>query len=133
MTDFINNNGFDPKFNGAQFNTNKHGKGKAPDGQPAPSESAPVDRYADQKLSPDQVFALMNQQAQFNKTTGAASIFSSIAAFESAIDPEAHAKMMHEVGQVFQDEFGFTPSSELAESVVADRLVGKPHIHPNNV
>lgn len=127
MTDF---NGFNPNnVNGSQFHTNK--KGKGPDEKPAVSnDSAPAtDRYADQKLSADDVFNLMNTHASSNAATiKNASILSSVAAFESMVTPEQHASMMRDVEATFEEEFGFSPSASLAESVVSNRLIGKPNI-----
>jgi hypothetical protein len=130
MTDFTN--GFDPtkRFNGTQFNTNTHGKGAAPDQNASSSDAAPkADPYEGQRLSADEIFNLMGAQAKFNKAgvdnTG---IFQSIAAFENALSPEAHAKMLQDVESTFQDEFGFAPGADFAENVVADHLIGRPAI-----
>lgn len=129
MTDF--NNGFDPSkhFSGAQFNTGKHGKNTPPQQQPSGSEQTANDPYAGQRLSADEIFGLMNTQAQFAKAgVDHGSIFENIAAFESAISPEEHSKMMKDVESAFQDEFGISPSSTLVEMVVSDHLIGKPAI-----
>ncbi|HEY9745582.1 MAG TPA: hypothetical protein V6C99_05140 [Oculatellaceae cyanobacterium] len=128
MTDF--HNGFNPdRLNGTHFNTNKQGKNKPAETNEAPQEQAPVDRYAGQRLSADEVFSLMNVQAQFNKAgVDHSSIFQSIAAFESAVSPESYEQMLQDVETTFQNEFGFKPSKAFAENVVADRLIGRPSI-----
>jgi hypothetical protein len=129
MTDFTN--GFDPtqRFHGAQFNAKKHGKGPVPEQQASPDVAQSGDPYASQRLSPDEVFGLMNAQARFARAgVDATGIFESIAAFENALSPENHAQMMQDVASVFQDEFGFAPSAALAETIVADHLIGKPSI-----
>lgn len=127
MTDF---NGFNPNnINGSQFHANK--KGKGPESKSAASnDSAPAsDRYADQKLSADDVFNLMNTYAAGNAANiKNASILNSVAAFESMVSPEQHASMMSDVEAAFEEEFGFAPSATLAESVVSDRLIGQPTI-----
>lgn len=129
MTDFTN--GFDPtqRFHGAQFNARKQGKG-GPSEQQASSDAAQSgDPYASQRLSADEIFGLMNAQARFAKAgVDPTGIFESIAAFESALSPESHSKMMQEVEATFRDEFGFAPSAAFVETVVSDHLIGKPGI-----
>lgn len=130
MTDFTN--GFDPtkRFNGTHFNTNKHGKGPAPEQNAAASDAAPqADPYEGQRLSADEIFNLMGAQAKFTKAgVDHSGIFQSIAAFENALSQEDHAKMLQDVESTFKDEFGFAPSADFVENVVADHLIGKPAI-----
>jgi hypothetical protein len=38
--------------------------------------------------------------------------------------------MLQDIESVFQDDFGFKPSKELAESIAADHLIGRPGIQP---
>ena len=133
MSDFINS-GLGKGVGQSGFNT-QHQQGKPPShdkNEAAPTEATRQDPYGSQRLSADDIFSLMNQHAQLNRfSTMEQSIAQSIGVFEQKVSPERHDKMIREVASVYQDEFGLPADKKTVELMVANHLIGNPHIQPS--
>lgn len=126
MTDF---KGFNPDKNlGANFNTNRQGKGSKPDATPEqPQATPPTDPYANLKMDPDRMMNLLSAQAKLNLPNQIENpgIEKSMQVFSQTISPERHARVTRLMSQAYSTEFGSIPSPETLQTMVDDYLIGQ--------
>lgn len=131
MTDFSNLNPDNNLRTGGLTPGRQSGPPK-PDGNVEQPAAPPGDPYADLKMDPDRMMALLSAQSRANiQRIEHPGIEKSMDAFKNEISPERHAEVTQKISRLFANEFQSPPNPEMLQQLVDDFLIGQPSIHRN--
>jgi len=124
----IGNNGFNPLNVAKVQKTSQTGAAaQNADAQSAPPATPPAADQAEGMMN-----ALSAQSASNRASLGAGNRTErTMAAFQAAVTPEHHSKVMKQIHDVYAQEFGRAPSPELVSQIAGNLLVGQAQVsHP---